>query len=177
MVIQEHPSAALNYTHIWHVPGKLCGTDTCQIRTRCITNKLLSRQQLEWWIQCWKCFYPSFLDYISLLSDIIQNSRQDLAGFRESNTSRMIDGFHIPEQPDKCAMELIIQRSCPTLTHWNLNICNGHNRACAIFWKAVCRKKIFLVWLKYHLVVFLGLPLTVNQHWFRWWLDAKHATC
>ena len=77
----------------------------------------------------------------------------------------MIDGFHIPGQPDKYAMGLILQSSCPTLTHWDLSIRNGHNRASATFSKAFCRKKIFSFWLKFHLIV-----------WFRWRLDAKHAT-
>ena len=35
-----------------------------------------------------------------------------------------------------------------------------------------CVKK-FDFWLKFHCSLFLRVPLTITQHWFRWWLDAE----
>ena len=36
--------------------------------------------------------------------------------------------------------------------------------------------KHFLFWFKFHRSLFLGVQLTINQHWFRQWLGAKLAT-
>ena len=36
--------------------------------------------------------------------------------------------------------------------------------------------KMLEFWFKFHWNLFLGVQLTINQHWFRQWLDAKQAT-
>ena len=35
---------------------------------------------------------------------------------------------------------------------------------------------MFEFWLKFHWSLFLGVQLTISQHWFRWWLGADQAT-
>ena len=36
--------------------------------------------------------------------------------------------------------------------------------------------KMYEFWLKFHRSLFLGVQLTIFQHWFRWWLGADQAT-
>ena len=36
--------------------------------------------------------------------------------------------------------------------------------------------KMYEFWLKFHWTLFLGVPLIIFQHWFRWWHDTMQAT-
>ena len=37
--------------------------------------------------------------------------------------------------------------------------------------------KLFLFWLLFHWRLFPRVQSAIGQHWFRYWIDTKHATC
>ena len=59
-------------------------------------------------------------------------------------------------------------------THW------GRDKMAAIFqttlWNGFSWMKMYEFRLTFHWSLFLGVQLTLFQHWFRWWLGADQAT-
>ena len=45
------------------------------------------------------------------------------------------------------------------------------------FWNAFTWMKVIKFRFKFHWNLFPGVQLTINQHWFRQWIGAEHATC
>ena len=56
----------------------------------------------------------------------------------------------------------------PFLSHWGRVIMAAILQT--IFWNAFSWKKKYQYRLKFHWNWFLGVQLTIFQHWFRWWL-------
>ena len=70
-----------------------------------------------------------------------------------------------------------ITHTCITNPQWVNSSCSGKMTAVsqtktsnAFSWF-----NIFVFWFECHWRLFLSVQLTVSQHWFRWWLDAKQA--
>ena len=86
--------------------------------------------------------------------------------------SKLIDFIHkyrgIKEVNNTCTQKLLV------LTHW------GWDKMATIsqttFSNTFIWMKMFEFWLKFHWSLFLGVQLTIFQHWFRWWLGADQAT-
>ena len=71
------------------------------------------------------------------------------------------------------------QRTYSSLVHWYLSASlpgqNGRHFTDDIF-KCIFRMKKHGYQLKFHWSLFLGVQLTIFQHWFGWWLGADQAT-
>ena len=69
---------------------------------------------------------------------------------------------------------LVDSQDLPDLTHWSRDEMAAILQT--MFSNAFSSMKIYEFRLKCNWSLFLGVQLTIFQHWFKWWIGAAHAT-